>query len=136
MKNKEILGVLFGVILFTAWMVILNSIAFILLSEKNTINGTEITKIRDFGQIFNWLTVGMLPFFLVVGHYLLYSSTASGMEKISDIIAMKSTLLGFFIWLLIVVLTFLLKINIYFWISIAGGYITIFIMYIIIKILK
>ena len=93
MKNKEILGVLFGVILFTAWMVILNSIAFILLSEKNTINGTEITKIRDFGQIFNWLTAGMLPFFLVVGHYLLYSSTASCMEKISDIIAMKSTLL-------------------------------------------
>ncbi len=132
MKNKEILGVL----LFIVWIVILNGIAFIFLSEKNTINGTEITKIKDLGQIFSWLTAGMLLFFLVIGHYLLYSSTVGGMEKTSDIIAMKSTLLGFFIWLLIVVLIYLLKINIPFWISVAGGYFTILIIFFLIKTLK
>ncbi|MDW7728317.1 MAG: hypothetical protein SCH70_14665 [Candidatus Methanoperedens sp.] len=136
MKIKEIFGVLFGVLLFIAWIVILNSMAFILLSEKNIINGTEVTKIRDLGQIFNWIKAGVLPFFLVAGHYLLYSSTADSMEKINDIIAIKSTLLGFSVWLLIVVITFLLKTNISFWISTAGGYFTMVIIFVLIKMFK
>jgi hypothetical protein len=136
MKNKEIIGVLFGILLFIAWIIILNFIAFILFSDKNIINGSEITKIRDMGQIFYWLTAGVLPFFLVVGHYLLYSSTADSMDKINDMIAIKSTLLGFSVWLLIIAISFLLKINVSFWISTAGGYFTIVIIFVLIKILK
>lgn len=103
-------------------------------SGKNVIGGAEIigVKLSDHPMIL-WLTAGVLPFFLIVGHYLLYSNTIGGIEKTHDIMAMKSTLLGFFIWLLVTVITSLFNINISYSINIGGGYLTMLIVFLLTK---
>lgn len=129
MKAQEIFGILFGIIFFIVWVFILNSLSFTFFSEKYVISGNEITKIKDIGQIFNWLIAGILPLFIILGHYLIYANPIGGIEKTYDIKMMKIALLGFSIWLLITIITFLFKINIPHSINIGGGYLTMLIVY-------
>ncbi|CAG0949933.1 hypothetical protein METP2_00147 [Methanosarcinales archaeon] len=89
MKAQEIFGVLCGIILFIVWVFILNIIVFTFFSEKYVISGNEITKIKDLGQIFNWLIAGVLPLFIILGHYLIYTNPIGGIEKTYDIKMMK-----------------------------------------------
>lgn len=133
MKVQKIFGVLFGIILFIVWVLILNSIVFTFFSEKYFISGNEITKIKDSGQIFNWLIAGILPLFIILGHYLIYTNPIGGIEKTYDIKMMKIALLGFSIWLLITIIIFFFKINMSYSINMGGGYLTIFVVYFLMK---
>lgn len=133
MKVQKIFGVLFGIILFIVWVLILNSIVFTFFSEKYFISGNEITKIKDSGQIFNWLIAGVLPLFIILGHYLIYTNPIGGIEKTYDIKMMKIALLGFSIWLLITIIIFFFKINMSYSINMGGGYLTIFVVYFLMK---
>lgn len=133
MKTEEILGCLSGIILFFIWLITLRGITFILFSQKYFVSGTEVIKVEILNQVFVWLIAGVLVFFVIFGHYFIYSSGVGGTEKTHDIKMMKSNLIGFFIWLLIVVIISLFQINISNLANITGGYLTILIIYILIK---
>ncbi|CAG1002938.1 MAG: hypothetical protein OIN86_02580 [Candidatus Methanoperedens sp.] len=133
---KAIIGTIFGLILFYIWIFILIKLELIFFSEKTIIFGAEITKVKissQYQQIASWLTIGLLPFFLIAGHYILYSNVAGGIEKTRDVIAMKSVLIGFFIWLLVTVVITLFKIDLNYRINMAGGFLTMLIVYFLIK---
>jgi len=54
---------------------------FTFFSEKYFISGNGDYKIKDLGQIFNWLIAGVLPLFIIMGHYLVYTNPIGGIEK-------------------------------------------------------
>ena len=128
---KEILGVVFGILLFCVSLIVLRIITFIFFSEKYTINGTVVTKVKVPDIIYEWIVLALLIFLIIFGHYLIYSRTESDIEKTRDIKIMKATLMGFSIWLIIIIVTYFLKINISHSINIGRGLITIFFVYLL-----
>ena len=102
-------------------------------SEVSVVDGNEITKAQYWGQIDQWLVAGLLLFFLIFGHYLLCSKNMSTIKKNRDIIGMKSTLIGFILWLFVTIITFLFKITFPYSFNIAGGYLTIISTYFLLK---
>ncbi|WP_011306452.1 hypothetical protein [Methanosarcina barkeri] len=132
-KTQEVAGVLFGVVLFYSWLIFIYNIKLSFFSEMTVVNGNEITKAQYWGQVDQWLGIGLILFFLIFGHYLFYSKNMNRIEKNSDIVGMKSSLIGFILWLLIAIITFLSKITIPYSLNIAGGYIIIIFIYVIMK---
>lgn len=57
----------------------------------------------------------------------------SRIEKNSDIVGMKSSLIGYILWLFIAIITFLSKITIPYSLNIAGGYIMIISIYFLMR---
>ena len=133
-KTQEVVGVLFGILLFYFWLIFIDKIKMLLFSETIIVNGNKIIKAQYWGQIDQWLVAGLILFFLVFGHYLIYSKNINGIEKNRDIIGMKSALIGFLLWLFITIITFLLNITIPYSFNIAGGYIIISSIYFLMRI--
>jgi hypothetical protein len=133
-KTQEVVGVLFGILLFYFWLIFIDKIKMLLFSETIIVNGNKIIKAQYWGQIDQWLVAGLILFFLVFGHYLIYSKNINGIEKNRDIIGMKSALIGFLLWLFITIITFLLNITIPYSFNIAGGYIIIISIYFLMRI--
>lgn len=134
-KAGKILGLLVGIILFFIWLYILNSIQYLFFSEKEIIQGNEVVRVRisqQYLQVIDWLAVGLLPFFLIAGYYLLYSKTLGDIEK-TGVVEIKSILIGFSLWLLVIVIISLIKINIPYDINLAGGFLIMLITYLLIK---
>ncbi len=102
-------------------------------SERTVVSGSEIITAQYWGQIDQWLGTGLILFFVIFGHYLLYSKNMSRIEKNSDIVGMKSALIGFILWLLITIITFLFRITIPYSLNIAGGYIIIISIYFLMR---
>ncbi|MDD4524133.1 MAG: hypothetical protein PHW84_15110 [Methanosarcina sp.] len=133
-KTREVVGVLFGIVLFYFWLIFIDKIKILLFSEAIVVNGSKIIKAQYWGQIDQWLVAGLILFFLVFGHYLIYSKNISGIEKNRDIIGMKSALIGFVLWLFITIITFLFNIVLPYSLNIAGGYLTMISIYILMRI--
>ncbi|MGI5991407.1 MAG: hypothetical protein ACOX79_07570 [Methanosarcina sp.] len=133
-KTREVVGVLFGIVLFYFWLISIDKIKILLFSEAIVVNGNKIIKAQYWGQIDQWLVAGLILFFLVFGHYLIYSKNISGIEKNRDIIGMKSALIGFVLWLFITIITFLFNIVLPYSLNIAGGYLTMISIYILMRI--
>ncbi|NJD76964.1 MAG: hypothetical protein FIB08_07705 [Candidatus Methanoperedens sp.] len=90
---RAIIGTIFGLILYYLWVFLLIRLQFVFFSEKTIILGDEIIKANipeQYLQIIQWLSIGLLPFFLMAGRYLLYSKAAGGIEKTRDVVAIKS----------------------------------------------
>ncbi|RXA19447.1 hypothetical protein EQO05_08840 [Methanosarcina sp. MSH10X1] len=132
-KTQEVVGVLFGIVLFYFWLVLIDKIKMLLFSEVIVINSSKIIKAQYWGQIDQWLAAGLILFFLIFGHYLLCSKNMSRIEKNRDIIGMKSALIGFILWLFITIVTFLFKITFPYFFNIAGGYLIIIFIYFLLK---
>jgi hypothetical protein len=132
-KTQEVVGVLFGVVLFYSWLMFISDIKMLFFSETIVVNGNEMTRAQYLGQIDQWLGAGLILFFLIFGHYLLYGKDRSRIEKSRDIIGMKSALIGFILWLLIAIITFLSKITIPYSLNIAGGHIIIISIYFLMR---
>jgi hypothetical protein len=132
-KTQEVAGILFGIVLFYSWLMFINDIKMLFFSERTIISGNEIITAQYWGQIDQWLGTGLILFFLIFGHYLFYSKNMNRIEKSRDIIGMKSALIGFILWLLITIITFLFRITVPYSLNITGGYITIIFIYITIK---
>jgi hypothetical protein len=128
-KALDVIGVLFGLILFYSWIIFINSVKMSFFSERTAVNGNEITIAQDWGQIDQWLEVGLILFFLVFGHYLLCSKNMNRIGKNSDIIGIKSSLIGFILWLFITIITFLFNITTPYSLNIGGGYIMLIFIY-------
>lgn len=132
-KTREVVGVLFGIVLFYSWLIFIDKIKMLLFSEIIVVNSNEVIKVQYWGQIDQWLVAGLILFFLILGHYLLYSKNMSKIEKNRDIIGMKSALIGFVLWLFITIITFLFNITIPYSLNIAGGYILIISIYFLMR---
>lgn len=132
-KTREVVGVLFGIVLFYSWLIFIDKIKMLLFSEMIVVNSNEVIKVQYWGQIDQWLVAGLILFFLIFGHYLLYSKNMSKIEKNRDIIGMKSSLIGFVLWLFITIITFLFNITIPYSLNIAGGYIIIISIYFLMR---
>lgn len=132
-KTQEVVGVLFGVVLFYSWLIFISDIKMLFFSETIVVNGNEMTTAQYWGQVDQWLGIGLILFFLIFGRYLLYSKNMSRIEKNRDIIGMKSALIGFILWLLIAIITFLFRITIPYSLNIAGGYIIIISIYFLMR---
>lgn len=132
-KVLDVIGVLFGLILFYSWIIFIYSVKMSFFSETTFVNGNEITMAPNWGQIDQWLGAGLILFFLMFGHYLLCSKNMSRIEKNSDIIGIKSSLIGFILWLFITIITFLFNITIPYSLNIGGGYIILIFIYLLMR---
>ena len=129
---KAIIATSFGIVLFLIWLYSLINIEFILFSEKELVHGIEVVGVKypkQYVPMLTWFTYGVFPLFLIVGHYLLYGRTEGGLEKKYDIMAMKSILIGYLMWLPVSLLIALLAINIPDTINIVAGFLTMIIIY-------
>jgi len=115
-KVEEIIGIFIGGIFYYAW-------AFLIL-------------IADFGNIkhvSDWIIAGMLPFFLIMGHYLIARNVIEKNKKTDDEISIKSLLAGFFLWLIVTIILSLTKTETNFYVVLAGGYSIMLVIYFYLK---
>ena len=133
---RVIIGTSFGFVLYFIFLYLITNIEFILFSEKELVNGIEVVGVhfpKQYVPIYSWITFGVFPLFLVVGQYLLYGRTEGESEKKNEIMAMKSIIIGYFIWLPVTLIISLLAINIPYRIYIMAGFLTMIIVYFFIK---
>lgn len=133
---EAIIGTSFGFVLYFVFLYLIINIEFILFSEKELVNGIEVVGVhfqKQYVPIYSWITFGVFPLFLVLGQYLLYGRTEGESEKKNEIMAMKSIIIGYFIWLPVTLIISLLAINIPYRIYIIAGFLTMIIVYFFIK---
>ncbi len=125
-KAAAIVGGLIGLILFYAWIFFTQTIMFSFFGQREIVRGVEIVKVQAPVQIFSWLMIGLLPFFITGGHFLICTEKKA---KSYDTKMMKSSFLGFAIWLIVITGAYFFKIGISYHENIAGGFITILIVW-------
>lgn len=130
---EELVGVIVGTVCFYSWVFMLLALKMKFFSTDFITNGTVMTIADNWSQIDNWLEAGILPFFLIAGHYFASGKVISEKGRINDIIGMKSSLMGFIVWFVVTITTFLLEIDMNYRITLAGGYILIAIIYLFMK---
>ena len=106
-------GPFFGLLLCIIWLAVLFFIEGRLYPNQNL-----MTK-----PLFSWINIGLLPFFASAGTYLLYYRKSGGIEAFRSLIGLKSCLLGFAIWV-IVILLFFMDSGISYMITGIGGFVT------------
>lgn len=129
-KNKiafeETIGIIIGLMLWYLW-------AFVnmVMSMKNiaTITITDRTTSLHFLSINSWIFAGPTIFFISLCQYLISYSVIDEKKKTEDIISIKSSLIGFFLWLILLIFAYLLNIQINSYISQIGGFFTILLIY-------
>jgi len=89
-------GVLFGLLLYYIWIFMILLIQSFFFAKKYAIHGTSVLKIPP-NDVFVWLSDGLLVFYLVLGHYIFTN-------KASDVKVLRSLLLGFGVWLSVLVI--------------------------------
>ncbi len=110
LKPEEILGLLSGIVL-SYIMFILSMLMSDVLHFSN--------------QIVVWVNIGLVVFFLILGHYIVSRKVIDEKKRTEDIIGLKSNLLGFFLWFTVIIIVTLLNIEINRAAIMAGGYLTI-----------
>jgi hypothetical protein len=129
-KNKiafeEAVGIIIGLVLWYLW-------AFVnmAMSTKNiaTITIIDRTTSLHFLPIHSWIFAGPAIFFISLCQYLVSHSVIDEKKKTEDIISIKSNLIGFFLWLILLIFAYLLNIQINSYISQIGGFLTILLIY-------
>lgn len=76
-------------------------------------------------QIVVWVNIGLIVFFVILGHYIVSRKVIDEKKRTEDIIGLKSNLLGFFLWLIVIIIATLLNIEINKTTITTGGYVTI-----------
>nr|WP_155398369.1 hypothetical protein [Methanosarcina barkeri] len=110
LKSEEIFGLMLGVV-----------INFILLRLSFQI----IDVLHFSNQIVVWVNTGLIVFFIILGHYIVSRKVIDEKKRTEDIRGLKSNLLGFFLWLIFIIIATLLDIEINRTAITVGGYITI-----------
>jgi hypothetical protein len=109
-KPEETLGLIVGIILFFIFAALIIETG-ILLNISN--------------QIVIWVTIGLAALTITIGHYVVSKKIIDEKTRNEDILAIKGNLIGYFLWLIVIIIANLLKIEIKPFVMIAGGYITI-----------
>ncbi len=115
-KLEEIIGILVGVVVWYFWVFVVITMSF----EVNFYSQN---------QIITWIFMGVLVLFIITGHYIASSGVINEKKKVEDILGIKSNLIGYFLWLILMIFAYILNIEVSSNASLAGGYITIFLVY-------
>lgn len=110
LKPEEFFGLMLGVVL-----------NFILLRLSFQI----IDVLHFSNQIVVWVNTGLIVFFIILGHYIVSRKVIDEKKRTEDIRGLKSNLLGFFLWLIVIIIATLLNIEINRTAITVGGYTTI-----------
>lgn len=111
-----VLGILFGLVLYYIWVALLLFLSYYFFAEESIVEGSKVLTLRISSQVFNWLIGGLIPAFLIFGHYI-----ATKEQK--DIKSIKILLASFLLWFLVLILISLAGMNVSFELNIAGGYV-------------
>jgi hypothetical protein len=93
LKPEEIFGLMLGCVL----SFIISMLTSSLLHFSN--------------QIVTWVKIGLIVFLILLGHYIVSRKVIDEKKRNEDIIGLKSNLLGFFLWLIIIIIATLLNIE-------------------------
>lgn len=127
---RIIFGGIISIILHFCWVLFLTAVSFIFFSERSVIFGSEVVKSTiTLNPIFNWLMAGLFLVFFFASQYILCNNLTEHDEKINYLIDAKIILVGFSLWLVVIVGIFLFQMNIDYYVNIGGGYLTIIIVY-------
>ncbi|WP_321420130.1 hypothetical protein [uncultured Methanomethylovorans sp.] len=116
-KFIELIGCFFGAIFCIIWV-------FFVLAVKSS---------QDLGQIDEWLTSGPIIFFVTLGHYLFSRDMVSEKRRIDDIVGLRSTLWGYFLWLIVMILTYRPEVDISSTYTVEVGYLFILLIHLLMK---
>jgi uncharacterized membrane-anchored protein len=115
LKPEEIFGLMLGCVL----SFIISMLTSSLLHFSN--------------QIVTWVKIGLIVFLILLGHYIVSRKVIDEKKRNEDIIGLKSNLLGFFLWLIIIIIATLLNIEINPIAIMAGGYLMILLIFMYMK---
>jgi hypothetical protein len=87
-KLDKTMGPIFGGLLAIIWVALLYFIEQAIFSPQSLYRNPFIA----------WLNLGLVPFFVYAGNYLLYSRKVGGIETVRTVIALKSFFLCFLLW--------------------------------------
>ncbi len=113
---RIILGSIISLILSFSWIIILTALGFTFFYGK-------------IDSIIMWLIVGPYLVYFFASQYILCNNSTEHKEKINYLRDMKITLMGFSLWLVVIMGFFLFQMNIDYYVNIGGGYLTILIIY-------
>ncbi|MDW7774757.1 MAG: hypothetical protein SCH39_00285 [Methanosarcinales archaeon] len=129
-KIRNIGGAIITLISYYIWIFSLLAVSFYFFSEEELIFGSVVVgSTISSNLIFNWFIAGVLPVFFFAGQYIVCNNSTEREEKINYLRDVKITLLGFLLWLLIIMGFSLFQINIDSRINFGGGYLIILIIY-------
>lgn len=115
LKPEEIFGLMLGCVL----SFIISMLTSSLLHFSN--------------QIVTWVKIGLIVFLILLGHYIVSRKVIDEKKRNEDIIGLKSNLLGFFLWFIIIIIATLLNIEINPIAIMAGGYLMILLIFMYMK---
>jgi len=120
-KLNRIIGPIFGVLLCIIWIAFLISIERVIFPHQSFVHKPLIA----------WLNMGLIPFFVNAGNYLLYSRKLGNIETVRSMIFLKSCLLGFLIWLSVIGILYFMRCDVPYLINGFGGFLTIIVVYVL-----
>lgn len=109
-KPEENSGIIFGSVLFFVVMALI-------LKTSTLLNISN--------QIIVWVTVGLAALMVTTGHYIVSRKVIDEKTRNEDIIAIKGNMIGYFLWIIVLIIASLLKIEISTFVMLVGGYATI-----------
>ena len=87
-KYDKDLGFIFGILLVIIWVALLHFVGQALFPR-------QVFTENPFRA---WFTVGLIPFVIMAGNYLIYYRKLGSVETVRSVIGLKSNLLGFLLW--------------------------------------
>lgn len=109
-KPEENSGIIFGSVLFFVVMALI-------LKTSTLLNISN--------QMIVWVTVGLAALMVTTGHYIVSRKVIDEKTRNEDIIAIKGNMIGYFLWIIVLIIANLLKIEISTFVMLVGGYATI-----------
>ncbi|MBP2029612.1 hypothetical protein J2755_000532 [Methanohalophilus levihalophilus] len=131
-KILTVVGGLLGLLFYYLYIIFLMRLKAHFFSKTDeTISNLVV--VQNWGPVDYWLDAGLIAFFVVAGIYILNNDKLPASERARTIEFIKSTLIGFLLYIPITVVAFLSNFIISTKITIAGGYIFILIIYLIFR---
>ncbi|MEL4306104.1 hypothetical protein [Methanococcoides sp. LMO-2] len=125
-------GALLGLFFYYVYGLFLSKIKFLLFSQADTGNPNLIVA-QNLGPVDYWLDAGLLAFFIVTGIYILNKDNLDASEKLRDIAFMKSSLIGFILYMPVTIIAYVSGFELSYRTTLAVGYALIVIVYFIIR---
>ena len=113
------LGFIFGVLLAIIWIALLLFVQSALF-PRQSFTANPFTA---------WLTVGLIPFVMMVGNYLIYHRKLGNIETVRSVIGLTSNLLGFLLWFAVLVVLHLAGYAPPYQVNAIGGLLVILVLY-------
>jgi hypothetical protein len=124
MTFEEIVGIIVGLVFWYLW-----AFVNITMTARDVSTITDSKSTLQLLPIHTWVFAGPIIFFLISGRYLISRGVIDDRKKMDDIISIKSSLIGFFLWLALMIFAYFLNIQVDPNASDFGGFVTILLIY-------